>query len=225
MLDPARPLTQDAVYNFGQAVIRESQGLRKRDRTRASILNAGCKLLDHNPLNSMTVSQICQKADIAHGTFYIYYQDRQALISDLLLRFVDFVQLVMRQASKSLGKDPVRATTAAYYVLFENNPGLMKCLLNNLEDFPASREAFQTLNREWVMTVVRSTERKLTRSGRLDEISHDELLRRTYALGGMVDQYLAALFLNDDATLAMVSKDREVVIDTLTDIWKQGMAV
>jgi len=225
MANPVRLTEYGPVYNFGKALLTESVGLRKRDRTRATIQNAGCILLDRIPLTQLTVSEICKEAQIAHGTFYIYFPDRQAFVADLLIRFVEFVQLVMHQSSKSLGKDPVRSTTAAYYVLFENNPGLMKCLLNNLEDFPASREAFQILNREWVMTVVRSTERRLTRTGRLEEISHDELLRRTYALGGMVDQYLSALFLNADTTLASVSTDREVVIDTLTNIWKRGMVV
>lgn len=225
MENTAHSFENRQLYNFATTLLLESQNRKKRDRTRAAIHAAGCALLDHQSLISLTVSEICHEAQIAHGTFYIYFSDRQAFVADLLLRFVDFVQLVMHQASKSIVKDPVRATTAAYYVLFENNPGLMKCLLNNLEDFPETREAFQKLNREWVMTVVRATERRLTRTGRLADISHDELLRRTYALGGMIDQYLSALFLNNDETLALVSKDREAVIDTLTDIWKRGMAV
>ena len=55
-------------------------------------------------------------------------------------------------------------------------------------------------------------------------MSHDELMRRAYALGGMVDQYLTALFLSQDRTLASVSKDPEAVIDTLSFIWQRGLA-
>ncbi|MCA1940502.1 MAG: hypothetical protein LDL26_05840, partial [Caenispirillum bisanense] len=51
----------------------------------------------------------------------------------------------------------------------------------------------------------------------------DELLRRAYALGGMVDQYLVALHVHRDPTLAALSADREAVVDTLTLIWKRGM--
>jgi len=213
----------DQVYHFGQVLLHESRNLRKRDRTRAAIQNAGCELLSHTPLNSLTVSDICRKAKIAHGTFYIYFADRQELVANLLLLFVAFIQGVMRSASESQNTDPVHAATSAYFKLFEQNPGLMKCLLNHQEDFPASKKAFQTLNREWATTVVESTERTLENSGGVGELSRDELFRRAYALGGMVDQYLSALVLNEDQTLLSVSKDKESVINTLAHIWKRGM--
>ena len=217
---PAVPYQND---RFGQALLDGSQNLRKRDRTRAVIQNAGCALLDRSSLTALTISGICHEADIAHGTFYIYFPDRQAFVAELLLQFVDYVQDKMHAASGPGATDPARQTMSAYYTLFEHNPGLMKCLVNHMEDFPASREAFQSLNRKWATTVVTSMERKLNRSGRAGELSRDELMRRAYALGGMVDQYLSALILNQDCTLASVSMDREAVIDTLTHIWRRGM--
>lgn len=213
------------IYNFGQALLADSAGLRKRDRTRAAIQNAACALLDRMSLASLTVGQICGEAGIAHGTFYLYYADRQALVGDLLLRFVDFVQRVMRRAPPAENGDMVRAAMAAYYQLFEQNPGLMRCLVNHMVDFPAAKAAFQKLNREWAATVVASMERKLMQAGRSGAVGPDELSRRAFALGGMVDQYLAALFLNDDRAIAAVSTDREAVIDTLSHIWQQGVRV
>lgn len=211
-------------YNFGQTLLAANASLRKRDRTRSVIQNAGCTLLDRNALADLTVSAICREANIAHGTFYIYFPDRQAFVADLLNRFVDHIQIVMQQASRAGGADAVRATTEAYYLMFEQNPGIMKCLVHHLEEFPKARDAFQTLNREWAATVVSSTELKLAQSGRGGALSRDELFRRAYALGGMVDQYLAALLLSHDRTLAGVSADKAAVIETLTHIWKRGMA-
>jgi TetR/AcrR family transcriptional regulator, ethionamide resistance regulator len=210
-------------FDFGQALLVESQNLRKRDRTRATIQNAACSLLSQKSLGALTVSEICCEAHIAHGTFYLYFPDLRALVADLLLHFIDYIQTTMHVASKSSETDSVRGATAAYLLLFEQNPGLMKCLLNHLEEFPASNEAFQKLNREWVTTVVGAIERKRAQSGPLDKPKRDELFRRAYALGGMVDQYLSALFLNKDPALATVSEDREAVIDTLTHIWKRGL--
>ena len=209
--------------DFGRALLAEAQYLPKRDRTRAAILNAGCKLLDRAALPLLTVSDICRVAGVAHGTFYIYFADRQAFVTDLLDRFVAYLQVAMREASRSQRRDSVRATTATYYRLFEQNPGIMKCLVSHLEEFPTTRTAFQKLNREWATTVVRATQRKLAAAGRGDEVARDELYRRAYALGGMIDQYLTALFVTRDKTLASVSQDHEAVIDTLTFIWKRGM--
>ncbi|MFX8868184.1 hypothetical protein ABTM84_19655, partial [Acinetobacter baumannii] len=70
--------------------------------------------------------------------------------------------------------------------MFAANRGLMKILLNHYEDFPQARAIFQGMNRAWIDTVVTSLRRRLGA-----EIPGDEIVRRTYALGGMVDQYLA----------------------------------
>ena len=51
----------------------------------------------------------------------------------------------------------------------------------------------------------------------------DEMLRRAYALGGMVDQYLSALFVTEDPWIAAISQDQDDVISTLTNIWMKGM--
>jgi TetR/AcrR family transcriptional regulator, ethionamide resistance regulator len=52
----------------------------------------------------------------------------------------------------------------------------------------------------------------------------DDLLRRAYALGGMVDQYLVTLFFGSDATLAALSQDRDALVDTFTTLWTRGLA-
>jgi len=48
-------------------------------------------------------------------------------------------------------------------------------------------------------------------------------MRRAYALGGMVDQYLSGLYLSRDDGIIAVSGDAGAVVDTLTMIWKKGM--
>jgi len=208
-------------YRFTDALMAESAGARKRERTRATLQRAGCLLLDRMPMSALTIAEISRAAGVAHGTFYLYFTDRQDFLADLLNRFVVFVEASMKAASASPADGRTRATTAVYYALFEENPGLMKCLVNHLEDFPASRDAFQALNRNWSATVVDAAQRRLAGDGRA--VDRNELMRRAYALGGMIDQYLSALILNRDPSLVAVSADKDAVIDTLTDIWKKGL--
>lgn len=217
---PQRTAILADTARFADALISEAAAGRKRDRTRATIATAACRLLDGCPLATLTIAEICKAAGIAHGTFYIYFADRNALLGDLLLEFVEFIQVTMRAAAHQPHGDPIRATTAAYYDLFEANPGLMKCLVNHVEDLPEATRAFQKLNHDWATTVMAS----LRRQGGMAAIADDELTRRVYAMGGMVDQYLTALLLNGDTALARVSGDREAVIDTLTTLWKKGLA-
>jgi len=216
--------TDAASLDFGLRLIAESAAQRKSVRTRAQICRAGCELLAQRSLAALTVHDICARTGIAHGTFYIYFPDRQVFVAELLSQFVAFVQDMLRTASRQDGADPVRATTATYYQLFSENPGMMKCLIFHLDEFPATREIFQTLNRAWIATVVAAAQRQFEKLNQPDKVAHDELVRRAYALGGMVDQYLASLFLSNDPGLIAVSRNREQVIDTLTHIWKQGLS-
>lgn len=209
--------------SFAAALGRTAKGRAKGERTRAAIQAAACRLLDRTTLNDLTIAAVCAEARIAHGTFYIYFPDRQTLVRELTLGFIEFVQRVMRDASQRDPAHSMRAATEAYLLLFQHNPGLMKCLVNHLDSLPEARDAFQRLNREWLETVVASIEARLRREGRADVIEHEELMRRAYALGGMTDQYLAGLFLSRDPTLESISRDRERVVDTLDLIWKRGL--
>ncbi len=192
--------------------------LRKGERTRKDLMVTCAELLASEPFDRLTVSGLCKAAGVAHGTFYVYFDNLNAILAEVLGLFVDYVQIQMRSAARQ-GKDPVRDTTAAYYALFKENAGLMKCLVMGIDAFPEARGAFQRLNNEWATTVVRS----LQRQKQAGHPEADEMMRRAYALGGMVDQYLTALFVTEDPWIAAISRDPESVISTLTSIWTKGM--
>ena len=192
--------------------------MRKGERTRLELLQSGALFLGANSLESLTVSAICQHAGVAHGTFYLYFKDRHDLAGDLLSKFVTYLQIQMRASAGHAG-DPVRNTTATYYQLFKAHAGLMKCLVMGIDAFPEARTAFQRLNREWAHTVARAHDKP----PKADQFTKDELMRRAYALGGMVDQYLTALFIMEDPGLRSVSQDPDTVINTLTNLWTKGM--
>lgn len=210
-------------HRYSRALIAAAAGQGRGARTRAALLAAASDLLETRPPAELTIAAICEGAGVAHGTFYIHFADRQALTDTLLEGFVTFLQRGMRAATRiPSGAEATRAATSAYVALFEANAGLMRCLVHHLDAFPGAQAAFQRLNAEWVATVVRAAERRARREGR-DAPSHDDLTRRAYALGGMVDQYLAALILSRDPGVAAVSTDREAVIGTLCLIWERGM--
>jgi AcrR family transcriptional regulator len=225
MLTSPAPSSGDAVVcSYSEYLASNSQGRPKGERTRAQIQIAACQVLEESGPRDLTVASICEEAGVSNGTFYIYFPDRNALLDTLLRDFVAFLQSSMRAASAGrLGEAP-RAATRIYYELFDWNRGLMRCLVHHLDSFPEAQAAFQRLNREWIETVVKSVQRRIRREGRENVISESELLRRAYALGGMVDQYLASLLLSNDLNLAAVSRDREEVLETLTLIWERGMA-
>jgi TetR/AcrR family transcriptional regulator, ethionamide resistance regulator len=212
----------EASYGFSGQLLQAAT--RKSERTRASLQAAACCLLDTAPPSELKVSDVCREAKVAHGTFYVYFRDIRHMLGETLLEFVAFMQTVMRRAGNlEEGSGRARRATAAYVWMFEQNAGLMRCLVSRVDDLPEAADAFQRLNREWAETVVESRLRRLAREGWPGSISREELLRRAYALGGMVDQYLIMLLFGSDETLAAVSQDRDALVETLTLIWERGM--
>lgn len=203
----------------------EQDGLRKGLRTELRIRWAACGLLEERSLSGLKVQDICTRAVIAQGTFYQYFPDRDKLLSALLNDFVSFLRNSTIEATRGIEgqQASVALSTRAYCELFEHNRGMMKCLLNHYEAFPQAREIFQTLNTEWIETVVSSIKKK--RLGQPQKKTSDrDLRRRCYALGGMVDQYLACIYLHEDKDVSAVAGDLDSIVATLTFIWNQTFA-
>lgn len=214
---------RDPLACYAKELAHEAASGRKSERTQARIRAATCRLLDAAPAAELKVTDICREAGVAHGTFYVYFRDIRHLLTATLTGFVGFLQAAMRHAARGAGTDSVRSTTAAYVTLFEQNAGLMRCLVSRIDDASEAARAFEKLNRDWAETVVDARLRQLAQEGRSGALTPDELLRRAYALGAMVDQYLIMLLFGRDDALIAVSRDRDAVVATLSLIWERGM--
>ncbi|MHB1201435.1 MAG: TetR/AcrR family transcriptional regulator [Polaromonas sp.] len=226
---PSAPASQDAptLFAYRDILLVQSgqEDLRKGERTGLRIRAAACSLLEELPLSSLKVQDICAHAEIAQGTFYQYFADRDQLLALVLDDFVSFLKSRMLEATQgSQGHQrSVELTTRAYCRLFESNRGMMKCLLNHYEAFPQARAILQTLNTAWIETVVASLKKK-RRAAPGSKTGVRELRRRCYALGGMVDQYLAYIYLYEDPDVTAVAGSLDDVVATLTFIWNQVFA-
>jgi AcrR family transcriptional regulator len=207
---------------FADALLDSAAKARKSDRTRARLQSAVCELLEDAVPSDLRVDQVCSRAGTSHGTFYVYFPDITTLLTRTLAEFVDFLEVALRRAGRDAPDRP-RATTRAYVDLFEANRGLMRCLVSRAGDLPEANALFEALNRRWAEMVADAAERHALRHGHPPP-DRAELLRRAYAVGGMIDQYLVTLFFGSDATLIALSEDREAVVSTFTTLWTRGLA-
>jgi AcrR family transcriptional regulator len=214
---PAQP-----PLRFADALLVGAIGARKSDRTRARLQAAVCELLENSVPADLRVDHVCAKAGTSHGTFYVYFPDVQSLLNRTLAAYIDFLEMSLLSAGRDATDRP-RAVTYAYFNLFEANRGLMRCLVSRAGDLPEANALFEAHNRRWAEMVAEAAARHAAASG-CPVPEREELLRRAYALGGMVDQYLITLFFGSDTTLASLSQDRKTVVDTFATIWTRGLA-
>ena len=88
-------------------------------RTRYSkrvIREALYELMKERPLNKITVTQICETADVNRSTFYAYYTDIYDLHTSIIKEFYGLQRVFMNRALAVLeGKDDITALTVAEF--------------------------------------------------------------------------------------------------------------
>jgi len=98
--------------------------------TRSSLLNAGCAVVAAEGYAAAAVAKIADQAGVAHGTFYNYFEDRQALFDELLpydgLRMREAVERVARKVPAGMEREVVRFGAFLDYVI--ENDGFYRIL-------------------------------------------------------------------------------------------------
>lgn len=108
---------------------------RRTKKTKKAITKSFLSLIKNKDINKITVAEICNKADIGRGTFYLHYQDVYDLYSkienDVLLevgRLFDNALLNQRPVSYSMFIEK----TAEYMI---ENKDLSELFLNEKTSF------------------------------------------------------------------------------------------
>jgi AcrR family transcriptional regulator len=75
---------------------------RKKERTRRQIYEAAMELFSADGFDGVTISAICDRADVGRGTFFLHFPSKSALL-------FEFSQKVAEEFSTSLPDDPISA--------------------------------------------------------------------------------------------------------------------
>ena len=60
---------------------RSSSNNAKRERTRARLTDAALRLMSERGINATSVSEIAAEAELANGTFYLYFRDKAEIVA------------------------------------------------------------------------------------------------------------------------------------------------
>jgi AcrR family transcriptional regulator len=67
-----------------EVVVPARRATKKSERTRRRILSAAKQLFDRRGYRDTTIDDITRRAEIAHGTFYLYFGGKSELLKELL---------------------------------------------------------------------------------------------------------------------------------------------
>lgn len=105
-------------------------------KTKRSLKRAFAELIKKKPVEKITVSELCEKAEICNSTFYTHYNSIEAFVAslneDMMNTFLDIAQGIYAQ----MGNDKLNVKELMTYI--EKNQALCKLLTSN--------ETLQTLD-------------------------------------------------------------------------------
>jgi len=218
------PLASDTDLRFSAVLqARARDAKRKTERTRNRLLASLAEQLTSGiDRRDLKVAAVTAAADLAHGTFYRYFDDIRTATDALIEDFARFLRATLssRRDGDPGSRDRVRGTSLVYARLFADNAALMKCLFDMGSESSAFARSYQELNRSWYERMAMAIARH--RSERGDAATPEDALPVAYALGGMADEFLTQVHLRKAPALAHYAADPDAVADLLTDLWLKG---
>lgn len=105
---------------------RERPSQRKSDRTRRRVLSAAKQLFDKRGYRDTTIDDITRRAEIAHGTFYLYFRSKRAILKELLAQ--TFEEFDVLTTVDPMGPADVATIVRQSLETYQRNKLLMRLL-------------------------------------------------------------------------------------------------
>jgi AcrR family transcriptional regulator len=163
----------------------ESLIARKKEEKRRNLLDAAYDLFMNQGISSTTIAEICAKAGIAKGTFYLYFRDKEDILSALTKRMSYTIlknayHLLDTRKDKGFVENLI---TMADYLMdyFAQDTGIMQVLQNDFT-WPITEQEFLETD-DPVMSLIRQ---RIARYASLSGLSEHQILIRLYALLTMI---------------------------------------
>jgi len=199
-----------------ETALREAPPKQKGQRTRERLKIATARVLEQKGYHSMRVSDVSEAAEVAEGSFYVYFNDKTDAALTVLTEFLEgFVNL----DAGAKGGEPfesIRTANRRWFSVCRANAGLMRCILQLGDEEPEFARLSQRSNRIWSERVARGARAHSAAGAAPARLA-------AYMLGGMVDEMVRKLLIYPDpefhALLKELGADDNAVADAASVVW------
>ncbi len=114
----------------------------KRARTRARLTDAALHLMSERGINATSVSEIAATAELANGTFYLYFRDKVEIVAAVCQAVTRAMHEEMDSARLSLGDGAARVAygTQQFIEIAAGEPVWGRLLISAFSEFEAIKE-------------------------------------------------------------------------------------
>jgi AcrR family transcriptional regulator len=126
--------------------MNESKPNRRVRYTKMVLRQSLLDLMETQPINKITVTDICTKADINRGTFYAYYSDPYDLLVQIEQGLYDIIK---ESIGKTLVLKPI-VTTRGIFDLIAQNGDLCRILFSEFGDKEFLKRIIMINHNGWI---------------------------------------------------------------------------
>lgn len=180
--------------------------LGRSEITRRKLLIATTELVQEAGFLDLTVAEICKRAGVAHGTFYLHWKDRRDAVAMVLTTFMQTIRTRRPPAVPGQSFQDRLMQGHLYYIeVYRRNAGLMRCQRQLADQMAEFASIGVQANLGLARRVLRAVAHE---AGDPHPPETPERLATALACIGMVDKLLYDLFVRkldlglDDEALA-----------------------
>ena len=192
---------------------RISKRQQRAAATAEQLLAAAREVFQTKGYQAATVGAITSAANTAHGTFYLYFKNKEDAFAKVM---ASIAEEMVREARTPWGTDPRETLAQAirgFLLVVQAHKGLWRCLLEGMHQSKAIEQMWIGLRRPFIDRIARNLERSVE-SG-LARPMNTELA--AHALVAMTEWSAFTHFEFQEPGPSKASTDE--LADTITDLW------
>ncbi len=178
---------------------RSSEKTRqKKDAKRTAMMQSAVRIFAEKGYQAATIRDIVNEADVAIGTFYFYFPDKETLFIHLYEETGDFLLQTLQQAINSRSSFPqqIRAAIQSYVSIAVYEPSAVQLLLlSGVGAVPSLAEKYAAFQEK----MVRTWQRPLQEALKKNQVMPQNERRTAEALTGALNQVILSLLMHPQA--------------------------
>lgn len=217
---PPQPEANGTYADYLSAVLESTSFATKGDRTKFRLKQAAARALEDVGYNELKVSDVCAHAEVALGTFYVYFKDKSEIAMEVVLDFVE--HLYRRAAQVGRGQNEYEAilnTNRFFIAAYQANPGLMRCHVQLQSLLPEFRTLWRPRHLKWIDSLARS----ISRRGNYAEEMPGNAMSVAHALEGMVFHFLYTVIVTKETVLSEQRVGSDELAEMLSILWYRAV--
>src|SRR4051812_44753724 len=107
---------------------RQQQAAETRDR----MLQAAAEVFAEKGYQGASVGAITKRAETAHGTFYLYFKNKDDAFAQVIARIGELIQGESRARLSDDRYENVRGVIRGFLIVFVHHPGLMRATVEGM---------------------------------------------------------------------------------------------